>query len=63
MGSDELAFMPAADLAAAIRSRQVSPVEAVESVVGRIERLNPRVNAYCAVTAEAAREQARAAEA
>jgi aspartyl-tRNA(Asn)/glutamyl-tRNA(Gln) amidotransferase subunit A len=63
MGSDELAFMPAADLAAAIRSRQVSPVEAVESVLGRIERLNPRVNAYCAVTAEAAREQARAAEA
>lgn len=62
MDSDELAFMPATDLAAAIRGKQMSPVEAVEAVLTRIARVNPRLNAYCVVTAEAAREQARAAE-
>jgi aspartyl-tRNA(Asn)/glutamyl-tRNA(Gln) amidotransferase subunit A len=63
MQLDELAFMPAADLAEAIQKKQVSPVEVVEAVLGRIERVNPRLNAYCTVTAEAARADARAAEA
>jgi len=62
MGSDELAFMSATDLAEAIRSKRVSPVEAVEAALDRIERANPGLNAYCVVTAEAARDQARAAE-
>ena len=63
MRSDELAFMSASDLAALIRNKQVSPVEAVEAVLARIARLNPRLNAFCAVTADAARTEARAAEA
>jgi aspartyl-tRNA(Asn)/glutamyl-tRNA(Gln) amidotransferase subunit A len=54
--------MPATELAAAIRRRKVSPVEAVEAVLARIERLNPVLNAFCTVTAEAARREARAAE-
>ncbi len=62
MGTDELALMSAADLAAAIRAKRVSPVEAVEAVLRRIERVNPAINAYCTVTAELAREAARAAE-
>lgn len=63
MQLDALAFMPAADLAEAIRKKQVSPIEAVDAVLGRIESLNPRLNAYCTVTADAARAEARAAEA
>jgi len=63
MGTDELALMSATDLAAAIRARRVSPVEAVEAVLRRIERVNPTLNAYCTVVAESAREAARAAEA
>jgi aspartyl-tRNA(Asn)/glutamyl-tRNA(Gln) amidotransferase subunit A len=63
MRSDELPYLPATDLAAAIRRRQVSPVEVVEAVLGKIDRVNPRLNAYCAVTADAARTEARAAEA
>ena len=63
MQLDELAFMPATDLAEAIRRKRVSPIEAVEAVLGRIESVNPRLNAYCKVTEEAARAEARAAEA
>ena len=63
MGTDDFAFMSATDLAVAIRQKQISPVEAVHAVLARIEHLNPQVNAYCTVTADAAREAARAAEA
>jgi aspartyl-tRNA(Asn)/glutamyl-tRNA(Gln) amidotransferase subunit A len=63
MGTDELALMSATDLAAAIRARRVSPVEAVEAVLRRIERVNPKINAYCMVTAELARAAAKTAEA
>jgi aspartyl-tRNA(Asn)/glutamyl-tRNA(Gln) amidotransferase subunit A len=63
MQSEALAFMSAWELAARIRSKQLSPVEAVEGVLARIERINPRINAYCTVTAEAARVAARGAEA
>ncbi len=34
----------------------------IEAVLARIEKLNPTLNAYCTVTAEAARREARAAE-
>ena len=54
--------MAAAGLAAAIRARRVSPVEVVETVLRRIERLNPQLNAFCTVTAESARTHAKAAE-
>ncbi|MBI2562949.1 MAG: amidase, partial [candidate division NC10 bacterium] len=60
MHADDLAFMPASDLSAAIRAKRVSPVEVVEAVLDRIERLNPRLNAYCTVTAESARREAAA---
>lgn len=59
----DLCRMPAADLAAAIRAKTVSPVEVVDAVLARIERVNPILNAYCTVTPEAARAAARNAEA
>jgi aspartyl-tRNA(Asn)/glutamyl-tRNA(Gln) amidotransferase subunit A len=54
--------MSLADLGALIRARQVSPVEVTDQALARIEELNPRLNAFWTVTAELAREQARAAE-
>jgi len=51
-----------ADVGALIRSKQVSPVEVTEQTLARIEQLNPRLNAFWTVTADWAREQARAAE-
>ena len=62
MANDELAWIPAVELAAAIRRKKVSPVEAVDAVLARIERLNPQLNAYCTVTADLARREAKAAE-
>jgi aspartyl-tRNA(Asn)/glutamyl-tRNA(Gln) amidotransferase subunit A len=63
MDAIELCYMPALELGAAIRAKQVSPVEVVDAVLARIERLNPRLNAYCTVTAAAARAAAKEAEA
>jgi aspartyl-tRNA(Asn)/glutamyl-tRNA(Gln) amidotransferase subunit A len=63
MTSNEIWRMPAVDMAAAIRGRQLSPVEATDAVLDRIEQVNPKVNAFCTVTADAAREQAKQAEA
>ena len=63
MPCHDLAFMPASDLSVAIRTKRVSPAEAVDAVLDRIQRLNPRLNAFCTVTAESARREAQAAEA
>src|SRR6266511_442305 len=58
----DLCYMPATDLAAAIRAKKVSPVEVVNAVLAQIERLNPQLNAFCLVTADAARQTAQTAE-
>jgi aspartyl-tRNA(Asn)/glutamyl-tRNA(Gln) amidotransferase subunit A len=50
-------------LARRIRTKEVSPVTVVETVLARIEALQPTVNAFITVTAEEARETARRAEA
>ena len=54
--------LSAAELARRIGARAVSPVEAVESYLRRVESVNPRLNALVAVAPDAL-EQARAAEA
>ena len=61
MASDELCWMPAADLAAAIARKKVSPVEAVDAVLGRIDKTKV-LNAYVTVDGDGARQAARAAE-
>lgn len=63
MAPDDLAFMPATQLAARIRRKEVSPVEVVEAVLARIQRVNPSLLAYCTVTADSARREAALAEA
>lgn len=62
MDETSLCFLAAADLSQAIRKKEISPVEVLNAVLSRIERLNPRVNAFCTVVAETAREEARRAE-
>src|SRR5579859_3193526 len=58
--------LPLLDLAAASRAvqkKEVSPVELTRACLERIERLNPKLNAFITVTNEMALEQARTAEA
>jgi aspartyl-tRNA(Asn)/glutamyl-tRNA(Gln) amidotransferase subunit A len=61
--TDDLAFTSAAELAALIARRAVSPVELVDAVLDRIERSQPALNAFITVRADEARAAAREAEA
>jgi len=45
-----------------IRRREISPVELVNSCLERIERLQPRLNAFITVAAQSALDSAKAAE-
>ena len=63
MSVTDLGFTPATELVAAIRQRQLSPLEIVDAILARIEGLNPQLNAYLAVDTEGARRAAREAEA
>ena len=62
MDSTELCYIPATQLATAIRTKECSPTEVVAAFLDRIEQLNPKLNAYCTVTAEQARAAAHEAE-
>jgi aspartyl-tRNA(Asn)/glutamyl-tRNA(Gln) amidotransferase subunit A len=63
MQDDTLAFMPATKLAAAIRTRQVSPVEVTRATLDRINRAQPVLNAFITIAEDAAMAQAHTAEA
>jgi Asp-tRNA(Asn)/Glu-tRNA(Gln) amidotransferase A subunit family amidase len=63
MTDPDLHRLSAGALAAGIRNRRFSPVEVVDDILARVERLNPLVNAYCLVRGDEAREAARRAEA
>ena len=54
--------LSARELAAAIRDRELSPVDITEHYLNRIDRLSDQVGAFVTVTAEIARDQAKAAE-
>jgi amidase len=58
----DLHDLTALDQAAAVRARQVSPVELVAHQLDRAERLGPRLGAFITLTPERALDQARAAE-
>ncbi|MBI4083318.1 MAG: amidase [Candidatus Lambdaproteobacteria bacterium] len=62
MASQELLYQSAVASAAEIRAKRLSPVELVRAVLERIERLNPRLNAFCTLLPEQALEAARRAE-
>ena len=49
-------------LARMIRKKDLSPVEAVDAFLDRIEKLNPKINAIVTLTADSARAQAKDAE-
>jgi Asp-tRNA(Asn)/Glu-tRNA(Gln) amidotransferase A subunit family amidase len=55
-------FATIAEITASIRSKQISPVEVVESHLRRIASCQPKLNAFVHLDAEAALVQARAAE-
>src|ERR671921_2773877 len=60
---DELCSRPATELAALVRSRQVSARELLDAHLDRIERVNPGLNAIVTLDVEGARAAADAADA
>jgi amidase len=59
-GASDLARCSASRLAALIRAKKASAVEALDAHVARIERLNPVLNAVVTLDLERAQDQARA---
>jgi len=59
---DDLVYSSLIDMAAMVRAGKISPVELIEAHLERIERLNPKLNAFTIVGSERARSQAKAAE-
>jgi Asp-tRNA(Asn)/Glu-tRNA(Gln) amidotransferase A subunit family amidase len=55
-------FLSAVSMAEQIRQKKLSPVELVEAHLARIEKLNPKLNAFVQVDGDGARRHARAAE-
>jgi aspartyl-tRNA(Asn)/glutamyl-tRNA(Gln) amidotransferase subunit A len=60
--SQELCFIPATELARMIREKIVSPLDVMRETIARAETLNPRLNAICTPTFDAAMNTAREAE-
>jgi Asp-tRNA(Asn)/Glu-tRNA(Gln) amidotransferase A subunit family amidase len=59
----DLTFFSAVQMAEEIRNEKISPVELVEAHLKKIDKLNPRLNAFVQVDGEGALHQAREAEA
>jgi len=58
--AEELYRKSAFELAALIRAHQLKPSELMESTLARIEAVNPKINAFCALRADQAMAEARA---
>ena len=61
MQPSEIPYLSAIDLGGLIAAREVTPLEAVDAYLSRIEQVDGRLNAYITVCADAARQEARQA--
>src|SRR5690348_11332174 len=62
MTDEELGFLPATRLVRQIRQKKISPVEVIGTILKRIERLEPKLNAMTYIGADRAMDAARKAE-
>jgi aspartyl-tRNA(Asn)/glutamyl-tRNA(Gln) amidotransferase subunit A len=63
MADLQLWSMSAVEMADAVRTGDVSAQVLIDSVLARIDQLNPRLNAYCTLMADEARDAANQADA
>ncbi len=59
----DLTFLPAVEMARQIREKKISPVELAHAHLAKIERLNPKLNAYVDLNPDRVLREAREAEA
>ena len=62
MNKDEICFMPAYDMLEKIKTQELTSTEITETIIERIEKINPIINAYCTPTFELARKTAKKAD-
>ncbi len=63
MQSNTIPYLSATELGKHIESKRLSPLEAVDAYLARIEQVDPKLNSYIALCAETARAEARQASA
>lgn len=59
----ELVWISATELARLYRNGELSPAEVVDAVLGRLDTVEPAINAFVTITADQARQEAKDAEA
>ena len=62
MSGDDLCFQTATEVIAAFKARTLSPVELIDAIIDRCERVNPTISAFTYTFFERALDEARAAE-
>lgn len=62
MTKNDTCFAPAWEIADRVARQDLQASDVLEAIIERIERINPRLNAYCIKTYDLAREQAREAD-
>ena len=62
MSKEDICYMSACDMADAIKRQELTSQEITETIIERIEKINPIINAYCTPTFELAREMAKKAD-
>ena len=62
MNKEDICFMSACDMKDAILRQELTSQEITETIIERIEKINPIVNAYCTPTIDIARDMAKKAD-
>src|SRR5918912_2347943 len=58
----DLTTLTIRELSSLISSRRISCVELIDQMIGKIKRLNPRLNAFITITEDSARRDAKHAD-
>lgn len=62
MNKEDICYMPAWQMVEKIRTQELSSLEITETIIERIEKINPKLNAYCTPTFDLARKMAKKAD-
>ena len=62
MNKEDICFMSACDMVDAIKNQELTSEEITETIIERIEKINPIINAYCTPTFDLARKIAKKAD-
>jgi len=62
MNKEDICFMSAFKMAEKIKTQELTSLEITETIIERIEKINPIINAYCIPTYDLAREMAIVAD-